>query len=328
MTDIVKGRYKDQDAVVLENGDVRAVFLPHCGSKLASFVHKATGTEVLWQNPEPRYRRTFYGDAYGKGEFSGMDEMFPSISACRYESGPWSGVEVPDHGEVWSLPWQHSIEGSSLVMRVSGLRFPYFLEKEVRLEGSCLRSHYRLSSGSDFPLEYIWAAHPLFNAVEGTEFIVPAGMDRVINAVPGAALPNYGESLGFPVAEPRGAKPLRLDRMPGKDVSSYQKYWFADKVTEGWCMLHDPISSLTVGLAWPRERVPFLGMWLNAGGWDGQFNIAPEPASAAMDRIDLSRLWGRGSVLEPQSRQEWDLAINLTRGEKPRGLGVDGGFQY
>ncbi len=322
------GKYKDQDAVVLENEVARAVILPQWGAKLASFVYKPTGAETLWQNPEPSYRRTSYDDAYGKAEFSGMDEMFPSISTCRYETAPWSGVEVPDHGEVWSLPWQHDIVGSSLKMRVAGLRFPYLLEKEVVLEGSCLRSRYRLSSGSDYPLDYIWAAHPLFNATEGMEFVVPSGMDRIINAVPGANLPNYGESLAFPEAEPRGCTALRLDRMPAREASCYQKYWFAERVPEGWCMLHDPGSGLTIGMAWPKDRVPFLGMWLNASGWNGQYNIAPEPASAAMDRIDLSRLWGMGSVLKARSVQEWELSINLTSGKKPRALTQEGSFLY
>jgi galactose mutarotase-like enzyme len=328
MTRIFEGSYKDQDAVILESGDARAVLLPRWGAKLASFLHKPTGTETLWQNPGKAYLKTAYGDSFGKAEFSGSDEMFPTISRCFYEGEPWAGVEAPDHGEVWTLPWEHRISEGSLMMSVTGVRFPYTLEKEVSLDGGRLVSRYRATNNSAFPLDFIWAAHPLFNAAPGMEFVVPAGMDRVVNAVPGPVLTSYGESLDFPEARPRGRQPVRLDRMPAMNGTGWQKYWFAGPVTEGWCMLRHPEPALTVGMAWPKEKVPYLGMWLNEGGYAGQYNIAPEPATAAMDRIDFSKMWGMGSTLAPMSSHEWHLAIALAEGKRPSGMDEAGAFTY
>ena len=48
-------------------------------------------------------------------------------------------------------------------------------------------------------------------------------------------------------------------------------------------------------------------MWLNEGGWDGQYNIAPEPATAAMDSITASKLWQTGK--RPESRTKPRLAL-------------------
>ncbi len=328
MTRIGQGRYKDQDAVVLEGDEARAVILPRWGAKLASLVHKASGTELLWQNPGEAYRQTGYAGDYGDAEFSGADEMFPTITRCHYESAPWSGVELPDHGEVWSLPWESEVSAASLCLKVHGVRLPYILEKEVSLEGCRLMSRYRATNPTDFPLDFVWTSHPLFNTAPGMEFIVPSGMDRVLNSVPGPVLPTYGESLAFPEARPRGGKAVRLDRMPPRSPTGWQKYWFAEPVTEGWCMLHDPASKLSIGLAWPREEVPYLGMWLNEGGWAGQYNIAPEPATAAMDRLDASRLWGMGSSLAPRSSREWWLSISLAAGARPRAMDSAGSFVY
>ena len=109
MTRVAQGSYKDQQAVVLETGEARAVLLPRWGAKLASFVHKGLGAEVLWQAAGDRYIPTKYGDIFETGEFSGFDEMFPTIARCFYESAPWAGVEVPDHGEVWTLPWEYAL---------------------------------------------------------------------------------------------------------------------------------------------------------------------------------------------------------------------------
>jgi hypothetical protein len=325
---ISQGFFKDQKAIILENETIRAALLPAWGAKTVSLVHKGLGFETLWQNPSPLFRQTAYGQSYGDGEFAGFDEMFPTVSGCRYETEPWAGVEAPDHGEVWTIPWETRIEGDSASFSVSGTRFPYTLEKKVSLDGGRLVARYRAANLSAFPLDYIWAAHPLFNASAGMRFIVPRGMARAINAVPGPTLGGYGRELDFPLARDAHGDEIRLDRMPPRNGEGYQKYWFADKVTEGWCMLRDDERELTIGLAFPRETVPYLGMWLNEGGYADQYNIAPEPATAAMDRIDFSRMWGRGSTLPPKSSVEWRLVIALETGSEPRGMNEAGEFNY
>ena len=56
-------------------------------------------------------------------------------------------------------------------------------------------------------------------------------------------------------------------------------------------------------------------MWLNEGGYAGQYNIAPEPATAAMDRIDASKLWGMGSTLAPEKPGSGTSRSHLQRAE-------------
>jgi galactose mutarotase-like enzyme len=320
--------WKDQDAIVLENESIRAVLLPTWGAKTVSLVHKALGIETLWQNPDPHFKRTGYADPYGDGEFAGFDEMFPTISRCFCETAPWAGIEMPDHGEVWTIPWEMSIDGDSVTLGVNGTRFPYRLQKAVSLEGSSLVARYVATNLSGYPMDFIWAAHPLFNATVGMRFIVPRGMRRIINAVPGPTLGGYGRHLDFPVARGEGGGEIRLDLIPPENARGYQKYWFAEKVTEGWCMLRDEKTSLTIGMAFPKEQVPWLGLWLNEGGYGGQYNIAPEPATAAMDRIDFAKMWGMGSALPPRSSLEWHLVIALGEGREPTGMTGAGGFTY
>ena len=117
--------YKDVFSIVLENDILRVVVLPEFGSKIASVVYKPLSQEILWQNPGVEYRRSKYGDPYLEGECSGFDEMFPTISRCAYESYPWQGIEMPDHGEVWALPWTWDLKDDRLRMRVNSIHFPY-----------------------------------------------------------------------------------------------------------------------------------------------------------------------------------------------------------
>src|SRR5208337_270985 len=154
MSTVTRGSFKDQDAIILENDRLRAVLLPSWGAKTVSLVHKGCGVETLWQNPAPVFARTAYAQSYREGEFAGFDEMFPTISRCFYEAEPWAGVEAPDHGEVWTVPWDAEVQGDSVTLSVFGSRFPYRLRKTVFLDGQKLVARYEAANLSRFPLDF------------------------------------------------------------------------------------------------------------------------------------------------------------------------------
>jgi galactose mutarotase-like enzyme len=237
-------------------------------------------------------------------------------------------MEAPDHGEVWTIPWESSLRDDTVTFSVHGIRFPYRLRKTVSLRGDRLVAHYTAENLSCFPMDFIWAAHPLFNASHGMRFIVPPGMTRIVNAVPGPTLGGYGERYDFPRARRADGVELDLDRVPPRNGTGFQKYWFANRVTEGWCILHDAEKGLNIGMTFPVEKVPYLGMWLNEGGLAGQYNVAPEPATGAMDRIDLAKIWGMGSVLKPGTAYEWGLTVKVAEGRQPLGMTPGEEFQY
>jgi galactose mutarotase-like enzyme len=316
MNKISPGTYKDVSAVILENDFLKVSLLAEIGSKSTSIIYKPLNYEALWQNPGKKYKKTNYGDSYPAGEFSGFDEMFPSISRCFYENPPWAGAEIPDHGEVWTIPWQYSIEKDHLALEVRGVKLPYKLSKKVSLDANRICIEYQATNLSNNDMDFIWAAHPLFNTSKGMEFIVPAGMNKIVNAVPGKRLLDYGRTYDFPIAQVADGSKFNLSLVPEKNNFGFQKYYFFDKVTEGWCVLYDPAQKLNIGLSYPKEQVPYLGMWLNEGGWDGQYNIAPEPATAAMDSITAAKLWQTGSVLKAGQFIEWYLNIDFKEGTK------------
>lgn len=316
MNMISTGSYKTEDAVFIENETLKTTILPGWGSKLVSLIYKPLEYELLWQNPGVSYRKTNYGDPYERGEASGFDEMFPTISRCFYESGPWIGIEMPDHGEVWSVPWTYEIDDDTLLFRVRGVRFPYLLEKRVHLEQKSIVLEYRAENLSSMTIDCIWAAHPLFNAVPGMKLAVPEGMNKIVNSVPSKRLGPYGWMYGFPKAKLSNGTIFDLSKVPQKNSSDYQKYWFVGRVPKGWCTLYNPERELNIGLVWPEDTVPYLGIWVNEGGWEDQYNIAPEPATGAMDRVDSARMWGMNNVLPAGRTREWWLTLTLRRGKR------------
>ena len=160
MSTVSASRYKDQAAVTIESDIMRAQFLPHFGAKMCSLVYKPLERELLVQRPGAQYLLQPYDGDYVAGECSGFDDMFPTIDECHYDAFPWKGTRLPDHGEVWSIPWQLEASDKELHLAVYGVRFPYKLEKWVSFASdSTLRIRYRLTNLSNFDFDFLWAAH-------------------------------------------------------------------------------------------------------------------------------------------------------------------------
>jgi hypothetical protein len=139
---------------------------------------------------------------------------------------------------------------------VQGVRLPYRLEKRVCLEDDTLHLKYRAENLSPSNMHVIWAARPLFNASPGIEIIVPEGMNKIVNSVPSRRPGPYGRVYDFPAARLEGGSGFDFSRIPEKHGADYQKYWFLGRVTEGWCVIHDPNLGLNIGMAWPADTVP------------------------------------------------------------------------
>ena len=156
------------------------------------------GLELLLQRANDTYLLAPYdGDYVTQGECSGFDEMFPSIGRCFYEGYPWRGTPIPDHGEVWSIPWAWDQQDERLHLVTYGVRFPYRLEKWISFaDDSTLRADYRLTNLSAFDLDFMWAAHMMLNLEEGAELALPDVVRKIVTALGVAgSLGRYGDEF-------------------------------------------------------------------------------------------------------------------------------------
>ena len=320
VTAIRSSFYKDQPAITLETDQIAAQFLPGAGGQLCSFVYRPLGLELLVQRPWEQYRLSPYdGDYVADGECAGMDDMFPTIDRCFYDSYPWRGTPIPDHGEVWSLPWDASIEGETLHLAVHGIRFPYRLEKRISFAGAeILHIAYRLTNLSGFKFHFLWAAHPMFVLEEGARLVLPEGARKaVVTFTLTGEMGRYGDEVDWPIATlPEGGR-RDLRQIRPKHTRAADKYYFKNALPEGWCALTYPHSGLTLALSFPVERVPYLGILPNEGGWQDLYNIFIEPATAPFDRPDLARMHGQCSSVAPHGIYELRLNLSIARGTTP-----------
>ena len=297
---VSESKYKNLDSIVLENDCLRAEIVPGAGARTASLLYKPKRTDLLWNNPNPTHAPVRYAQPFPEGEGAGFDEMFPTINECIYPDFPWKGAEMPDHGEVWALPWHVEMCKDSVLFSVNGVRLPYRLSKRIWLDGSVLKAVYSAENPTPHAMPFLYASHPLFNVSPGDRIIVPDNLKAITNAVSSVALPDYGKEL--PWSD-------EFAVMPVKTSTGYKKYYFTEKNTEGWSALRRQALGFEIKMSCSADKLPWLGIWMNEGGWADQYNLALEPASASMDDLIAARSYGCESILGPNEVREWELDI-------------------
>jgi hypothetical protein len=301
----------------LEDEQSSLVVLPEIGGKIASLRSKTTGTEFLWQDPTRPYRRPVYADEFGKYDASGFDECFPTIAPAPYPDGPWKGISVPDHGELWCTPWQcEPVHDNGLYLHTNGVRFPYHFEKWIELAGNgCFTLRYRVTNLSVFPFKSIWSAHPLFRAEPGMRVLLPGTprmrLTHTIGArIGGGILHEYTWPW---LASPAG-DPLDYSLIGTPDLNANDKI-YADTPAEGWCALWNPRTGDYVGFTLRAEEVPFIGVCINHGGWPfcgaKGYWVAIEPCTGWPDRLDDATRAGEYGIVAASTSVEWSLGLRL-----------------
>jgi hypothetical protein len=162
------------EAIQMRGQDLVVSVIPALGGKISSI--RWLGKELLAHNPRKPFRPARYAAPYEDYDASGFDECLPTIGPCQYLEYPWEGAELPDHGEVWSLPWDCQIEADGLYLRTQGIRMPYIFEKWITLpQPGVMHIRYALTNLAPFPFRYLWSAHPLFAPQPGMRIYLPAG---------------------------------------------------------------------------------------------------------------------------------------------------------
>jgi len=311
MTDLWHG----MNAITLENEALRVVVLPELGAKFVSLYNKHTHHEWLIQPRSQSVGPVVYGEPFTKFALFGWDEMFPTITACKYPaSGPYFGRIMPDHGEVWALPWRYAVADKSLRLSVEGRELLYHLERSDTLDGSTLTLDYTLKNTGPEPLVWLWAAHPQFTVTPGTELVLPESVKTVVNILDGTALGPRHERLTWPVTS--GA-PIALNRIGPASLHTYRKFYVAPELRPDWALLRKQETGDWLRMAWNPEITPYLGIWMDEGAVNPESTIAMEVSNGYYD--SLAEAWDRGmvSTLQPGDTIRWKVTIALGSAGSP-----------
>lgn len=291
--------------IILENDILAIKLLPEMGGKIVSFFRKDGQFELAAQAGKNSSFRPEDGAGFSDYAF-GMDEAFPNIDA---EEIMWKGrkLRYPDHGEIWSSAFQvPEQETSSARLIWQSREFSYSYEKTLSLEGERLRIRYRIVNTGKEELPCIWTWHGLMRYEQDMEILLPEEIKHCRNVSPSRALGEVGRI--YPVENPV----YDFTRVPKAETKSAVKYYGEERVEKGRCGLVYPSQKVKCIVEYDAAKLPYFGVWITAGGFQGDYNCALEPSSGFYDRISKAGELGRLPVLSAGEEMEFDFAIAIT----------------
>jgi len=294
--------------VTVSNPYLSISMLPELGGKVTSLV-KGT-REWLHLNSNFSLIRPIYGSSYTRDfDSGGWDECLPSVTGEREETG---GQEIPDHGEVWGLPWSCNVERLDREMHICAAvkseKFGFELRRTIVVpaDEAIIRMSYTLTNLTDRPFPYLWSAHPILNIEPNMRISLPA---------------NSPVRLNSPVNTPTGLWPFldpstQVDIVPSKETATARKL-FVGPLAEGWVALTAPDGDM-LRFSFDVKEVPFVGLWQNYGGWSGNerfapyYNLGVEPCSGMPDSLQTAQVWSTCRTLPAALTSTWTLTISFT----------------
>jgi len=270
--------YRGFQAVVLENEALRAVVLPGLGAKLWQLTHKPTGTDLLWQHPRIKPRPVAFGASYDDHFFGGWDELFPNDVPETL-----GGEAMPDHGELWTLPWEFETRQgdgeAEVVLRAETPVSACRMEKRILLRSgeAKLRFTHRLTNLGARPLPFLWKLHAAMRVNADSRLDVAAGRVYIEDFGP----PRTGETKKsydwpFAIGADGEAHDMRRCLPPSAGVNEFQ---YATELTAGWCALTDTSTGIGMGLAFDAEVFRSCWFFATYGGWRQLQTIVLEPCT-------------------------------------------------
>ena len=279
-------RQQGFEVYVLNSEEVEIAVVPELGAKIISLKNLRTGREWMWHPPGGlNLFRNHPGDAFSLSPLAGADECMPTIAPCS-----WQGLELPDHGEVWNVPWKVdpvALESGILKTSVQLKISPFDFERAIELHGNEIQINYQLNNYSAVERQFLWAIHPLLRLQAGDQLELPASTRALLN----------GATWVDAVAS----------AIPGKNSAKV----FARPVSEGQAGIGNPVTGERLEFEWSPEENDTLGLWLTRGGWHGHHHFAIEPTNADNDALALAAEQGHCGVVAAGDFMTWQIRLRL-----------------
>ena len=300
MRDVRVGPGQDLNSlhtIVLENRFLRLVVLPEAGARIWQITYKPLNADILWNNPRLPPSIQPLHTSYDDNWCGGWDDLFPND-----EAGLLAGLQVPDHGELWTGAWdaepqeQEGAASLHLSFRTPITRFLAERSMHLRRDSCVLEMRYRLTNTGSKALPFLWKLHPAF-AVSDQHRIDFPPMKVVRERDFEGTLETAPQIFDWPFATTASGM-LDLRNVP--NVSSRAVHFFyGTGYSDGWCGITNRATRLAAGLRFDPQV--FSSCWLFAthGGWN-DLNVAVlEPATGYPFRIQSMIDAGRARVLAP-----------------------------
>jgi hypothetical protein len=299
--------YNGVPAVIMDNGLIRAVLLPELGGKLWQLTYLPRSRDLLWQHPRLKARPVPFNSVYDDVFFGGWDELFPNDMPEEV-----AGEPLPDHGELWTLPWECAVEEASPSQATVHLwvetpitacrmdRWVTLREGELRL-----RFLHRLANQGGGDVPYLWKLHAAVRLEEGSLIELGARAMYVEDfGSPRNGRTGAGYTWPHLTGEDGTVHDMRQTLPASARVSEFQ---YGTELERGWCAIRHPAGEVGLGIAF--DPAVFRSCWTFAsyGGWRNLHVLVLEPCTgypvsvaAGVDR-GTHRVLRAGEVVETEA---------------------------
>jgi galactose mutarotase-like enzyme len=301
-------RYHDLRAVVIENPGLRVVVMPETGGRIYSLVHKASDTEFLWHNPRTAPRAVPFGASFDNTLVGGWDELLPTADACIFNH-----ESIPDHGELWSLPWDWQIvpkaDGSaclytSVFAPITPLRFERWLVLDA--EQPELRIRYRITNEAAYPLDLIWGIHPMFAISPDHHLDLPGGQ-MLVGQASTDRLGKVGQRYEWPML-PTDTGTVDMRQLPSSEAMTSAGH-YAVAPSQPWFALTNQRTQVGVAMFYPPDVFRALWIWMSFSGWRNLYHLAVEPWVGYPVSLDQAVEAGRQRVLPANQSLDYEVSL-------------------
>ncbi len=307
MVQIRDGKHLNMDAIIMESKYLRIKLLPKLGFKIASFKYIPKDKELLFQPEKGSYDIPYYGASFEKYDTSGLNEMIPTIDKCIYR-----GNQLPDHGEVWSVPWNVEIRDNIVTgeVKLKKLQLQFYKTLTFQVD-NVLKVDYKVKNLENESIDFLWALHGLNVFDDETRILIPKEAKSILNVHENDILGMVGKKNLFPLAKSMAGDSIDLSLLKNyKDNRSY-KYYFLEQIKNGEVGLYYENENIVYVLRYDSAKIPYLGVWITKGGFKGEYNCAIEPSTGYFDSLELAIQNEKVTKLKPYEEFCWTIYMEV-----------------
>lgn len=290
----------------LASDQVELWLAPELGGKWVSLFDRAQNREWMWSpTPARQLFRAPDANAFHTSCLIGADECIPTIAPAS-----WQGRALPDHGEVWNLPWSVLPDSppNSISLQIDFPISPLRLTRTIHLDAATLTVDYHLENLGAITEPFVWAFHPLLAIQSGDILELPTSIrDLLLESTPDGELGGRGTVCSWPSPRP-GMDISQLDLGGGNRAAKFfTRPLLAD---QNWARIVNPVLNTSLTYTFVPTTITTIGIWLTRGGWNGFHHLAIEPGIGAPDPLDVAcNDWQHVGTVSPSGQKSWQFQL-------------------
>jgi hypothetical protein len=273
--------------VRIENQFLRVDVAPGVGGRITSLFEKRSGHPFLWHNKKLRLERLPPGSEFDPNFYGGIDDLIPNDIPESVD-----GITLPDHGELWTTPLAHRIEGE--VLQLEGMlpltQLHYTKRISLRPDSPRVDLDYRVENRSGAVRHFMWKLHAALNVEPGDSIICPARTARVGDLQ--WSRWHTLEPFAWPVIEGNW-----VDQVPPADGTV--DFFFLYDLEAGEVSWESGARGLRFKFEFDTAVFPYAWLFASYGGLLGYYTVVLEPCSGMPMSVNEAAALGKCSRLEP-----------------------------